>query len=238
LTFREKRINLYHTFVWYFYFKEIVDLGRMIRMAKELTKIQKAIYDFIMYQKFRVGRTPSLAEIAEKFGFKSRATVQQHLHALEKKNYIKREVGLSRNIEIIKRDTLIQEPIIGEVAAGSPLVVYSNVIDMVELPGVVKLPKESFLLRVRGDSLRDANIFNGDVVIVNPNLVIQDGHIVIAILEDSAVVKRFYRNEDAIELVSENPEYEPIIVRRDNNKFRVVGVVIGIYRNLELKKRR
>ena len=208
-------------------------------MSKELTKMQKEILDYISYQKFRMEKTPTLAEIANHFGFKSRATAQQHVQALERKKFIKREEGLSRNIEIIRRDGgFIQEPVIGEVAAGSPLVVYYNLIEMVELPGIVKLPKESFLLRVRGDSLKDAYIFSGDVVIVNPNLTPQDGHIVIAILEDSAVVKIFYKNEDGIELVSENPEYEPIVVRRDNRRFRIVGIVIGIYRNLDLKKRR
>jgi len=208
-------------------------------MSKELTKIQKEILDYITHQKFGLGKTPTLAEIANEFGFKSRATVQQHLQALERKNYIKREEGLSRNIEVIRKESIfIQEPVIGEVAAGSPLVVYSNMVEMVELPGIAKLPRESFLLKVKGDSLKDAYIFNGDVVIVNPNLTPQDGHIVIAILDDSSVVKRFYKNEDAIELVSENPDYEPIIVRKDNKRFKVVGVVIGVYRNLDLKKRR
>jgi repressor LexA len=98
------------------------------------------------------------------------------------------------------------------------------------------MPKDSFLLRVKGDSLKDAYIFNGDIVIVNPNLEPKNGQIVAAVLDDAAVVKRFYKKKNEIELVSENPEYEPIVVEKKNTSFKLVGIVVGVYRSMEKKK--
>ncbi len=203
-------------------------------MSKELTEIQKNILNFIIDQKTGRGIPPTLAEIAVYFGYKNRATVQQHLAALEKKGYIKRNPRLSRGIELTLEDKFfIPRPVLGEVAAGNPLTIYPDAIDTIELPTIARMPKDSFLLRVKGDSLKDAYIFNGDIVIVNPNLEPKNGHIVVAILDDAAVVKRFHKKKDRVELLSENPEYEPIVIKKDYQKFKIVGLVIGIYRSME-----
>lgn len=202
-------------------------------MSKQLTKIQVQILDYIVSQKAN-GITPTLAEIASKFGYTSRSTVQQHLAALEKKGYIIRKGSLSRNIELNLGDKFfVSRPIIGEVAAGNPLTIYPDAIDTIELPTIAYFPKDSFLLRVKGDSLKDAYIFSGDVVIVNPNMIPKNGQIAAAILDDAAVIKRFMMEGETIELLSENPEFSPIVIRKDNQKFRIVGVVIGIYRSME-----
>ncbi len=95
------------------------------------------------------------------------------------------------------------------------------------------MPKDSFLLRIKGDSLKDAYIFSGDVVIVNPNLAPANGKIVVAVLDDAAVVKRFFKKANSIELHSENPEYEPIIIKKSYENFKMVGNVVGIYRSME-----
>ena len=203
-------------------------------MSKELTEIQGKILDFLIECKTGKGIPPTLAEIAQHFGYKNRATVQQHLNAIEKKGYIKRNPKLSRGIELTLEDKFfIPRPILGEVAAGNPLTIYPDTIDTIELPTIARMPKGSFLLRVKGDSLKDAYIFSGDIVIVNPNMEPKNGQIVVAILEDAAVVKRFYKKKDKIELLSENPEYEPIIIKKDYQKFKIVGLVIGIYRSME-----
>ena len=202
-------------------------------MKNELTKIQKVILEFII-EKVGEGLPPSLAEIAEKFGYKNRATVQQHLSAIEKKGFIKRNSKISRGIELTLEDKMFfSKPVLREVAAGNPLMIYPDSIDMVKLPSVVSVPRNSFIVRVKGDSLKDAYIFEGDYVIVNPNMVPGRDHIVVAILDDSAVVKRFVINENEIELHSENPDYEPIIVEKNYHGLRIVGVVVGIYRNME-----
>ncbi len=206
-------------------------------MPAELTEIQKKILEFLIEQKVNKGFPPTLAEIARYFGYKNRATVQQHLQAIEKKGYIKRNPKLSRGIELTLEDKFfIPRPILGEVAAGNPLTIYPDAIDSIELPTIARMPKDSFLLRVKGDSLKDAYIFSGDIVIVNPNLEPKNGQIVVAILDDAAVVKRFYKKKNEIELVSENPEYKPIVIERKSPSFRIVGIVIGIYRSMYKKK--
>jgi SOS-response transcriptional repressor LexA len=97
------------------------------------------------------------------------------------------------------------------------------------------MPQDSFLLRVKGDSLKDAYIFSGDIVIVNPNLDPKNGQIVVAILDDAAVVKRYYKKRSEIELVSENAEYKPIVIDKKYPSFKIVGIVVGIYRSMEKK---
>lgn len=205
-------------------------------MKKELTEIQKKILDYLIEQKVSKGILPTLAEIASHFGYKNRATVQQHLQAIEKKGYIKKNPKLSRSIEITVEDKFfIPRPVLGEVAAGNPLTIYPDAIDTVELPTIARMPKDSFLLRVKGDSLKDAYIFSGDIVIVNPNLEPKNGQIVVAILDDAAVVKRFYKKKNEIELVSENPDYKPIVIDKKYPSFKVVGIVVGVYRSMNKK---
>jgi repressor LexA len=180
------------------------------------------------------GIPPTLADVAKHFGYKNRATVQQHLQAIEKKGYIKKSPKLSRGIELTLEDKFfVPRPIIGEVAAGNPLTIYPDAIDTIQLPTIARMPQDSFLLRVKGDSLKEAHIFSGDIVIVNPNLEPKNGQIVVAILDDAAVVKRFYKKRSEIELVSENPEYKPIIIDKKYPSFKIVGIVVGIYRSME-----
>jgi repressor LexA len=205
-------------------------------MPRELTKIQKKILDYLLDQKVEKGIPPTLAEIANKFGYRNRTTVQQHLGALEKKGFIKRSPKLSRGIEItVEQKFFIPRPVIGEVAAGNPLTIYPDSIDTVDLPSIARMPKDSFLLRVKGDSLKDAYIFSGDIVIVNPNREPLNGQIVVAILDDSAVIKRFFKKNERLELHSENPEYKPIIVQKNYPRFKIVGVAVGVYRTMEKK---
>lgn len=205
-------------------------------MRAGLTKIQKNILDFIIDTKVSIGMPPTLAEIAKYFKYKNRATVQQHLKAIERKGYLKRNPKISRGIELtLDEKFFIPKPVIGEVAAGNPLVVYPDTIDTVELPTIARMPKESFLVKVKGDSLKDAYIFNGDIVIVNPNMKPKNGDFTVVILEDSAVVKRFFKRNKVIELQSENPEYEKIVITKDEPNFSIVGVVIGVYRAISKK---
>jgi repressor LexA len=204
------------------------------KMAKQLTEIQRRILDYIIDMIATKQILPTLAEIARHFGYKNRATVQQHLRSLEQKGFIKRNPKLARGIELTISDKLfIPRPVLGEVAAGNPLVIYPDAIDTVELPSIVRIPRDSFLLRVKGDSLKDAYIFDGDIIIVNPNATITDGQIVVAILDDSAVVKRFFRQNGTIILKSENKAYKPIEIKADYDKFKVVGAVVGVYRMMK-----
>lgn len=204
-----------------------------LALKKELTKIQKKILEYIIERRVEKGIPPTLAEIAMHFNYKNRSTVQQHLQAIEKKGFIKRNETISRGIELtLEEKFFIPKPVLGEVAAGNPLTIYPDAIDTIELPTIARMPKDSFLLRVKGNSLKDAYIFNGDVVIVNPYVDVKDGQIVVAILDDAAVVKRFFKRNGTIELASENPEFSSILVNPNYSKFKVVGVVVGIYRSM------
>ena len=203
-------------------------------MQKELTAIQKNILDFLIDQIKGKGIPPTLADVAKHFGYKNRATVQQHFQAIEKKGYIRKSPKLSRGIELtLEEKFFVPRPILGEVAAGNPLTIYPDAIDTVQLPTIARMPQDSFLLRVKGDSLKDAYIFSGDIVIVNPNLEPKNGQIVVAILDDAAVVKRFYKKRSEIELVSENPEFKPIVIDKKYPSFKIVGIVVGVYRSME-----
>lgn len=202
-------------------------------MPEELTEIQKSILEYILDFKSGKGLPPTLAEIALKFGYRNRSTVQQHLGALEKKGFIKRNNRISRGIEVVSGEkNFFIRKVLGEVAAGSPLTIYPDTIDSVALPAAVSLPKGAFLLRVKGESMKDAYIFNGDLVIVNPSLLPpKDGQIVVAVWDNAAVVKRYYLKGSMVELHSENPEYQPIIVPADD-RLRLIGVVVGMYRSM------
>ena len=205
-------------------------------MTRELTEIQKKILEYLIDKIKGKGIPPTLAEIANYFGYKNRATVQQHLGAIEKKGYIKKNPKLSRGIELTLEDKFfVPRPVLGEVAAGNPLTIYPDAIDTIELPTIARMPGDSFLIRVKGDSLKDAYIFSGDIVIVNPNLEPKNGQFVVAILDDAAVVKRFYKRRNEIELISENPEYEPIIIEKKYSSFKLVGIVVGVYRSMGKK---
>jgi len=205
-------------------------------MSNELTEIQKKILEFLIDHKTDRGMPPTLAEIAKYFGYKNRATVQQHLGAIEKKGFIKKNPKLARGIELtLEEKFFVPRPVLGEVAAGNPLTIYPDAIDTIDLPTIARMPKDSFLLKVKGDSLKDAYIFSGDIVIVNPNLEAKNGQIVVAILDDAAVVKRFYKKKNEIDLVSENPEYKPIVIDKKYPSFKLVGIVVGVYRSMEKK---
>jgi repressor LexA len=199
----------------------------------ELTRIQQQVFDFIIEQKEKKGMPPTLSEIAQKFNYKTRATAQQHVDSIIKKGYIKRNPRLSRGLEIVNDGLFNLHRVIGEAAAGNPSTIYPEPIDSVMLPAISRIPQSSFLIRVKGDSLKDAHIFNGDIIIVNPAKEPVNGQIVVAIIDDAALVKRFYKKENIIEFRSENPDYEPIILDYKKSNFRIVGVVIGIYRKMD-----
>ncbi len=208
-------------------------------MSKEITEIQKKILLFIVEYLNSNGYPPTLSDIADKFGYRNRATVQQHLLALEKKNYITRKKNLSRSIEVTDRCNIyISRPVVGEVAAGNPLLIYQDVVDSVDLPALANLPANSFLLRVKGSSMKDAFILENDVIIVKPDSAYKSGDLIVAIVDDSAVIKRIYEDDEHLRLVSENPEFKPILVHKKSKSFRIVGSVLGLYRTLEAGKKR
>ncbi len=206
---------------------------------EELTDRQKSILSFIIDEINRKGYPPSVREIGKAVGLKSPASVHSHLKTLEKLNYIRRDPAKPRAIEIlydINSDAsksgreMLAIPIVGKITAGEPILADENIEDYFQLPiDYVKTSgKDIFMLRVQGDSMINAGIFDKDYVIAQKQNYANDGDIVIALIEDEATVKTFYKEKENIRLQPENPALEPIIVP----DVYILGKVIGLYRNL------
>ena len=211
----------------------------------KLTKRQKQILDFIRTTIDEKRYPPSVREIGAAVGLASPSTVHAHLNALEAKGYIKREGAKSRSLSIVERgdtdpvagassaqakasDDTVKLPLVGNVAAGSPLLAEQNIEEEISIPKSVFGDGNSFLLKVRGDSMVDIGICDGDMVVVKEQHTARDGDIVVALLEDGATVKSFYREKDCIRLQPHNPALEPIFTR----DVQILGVVTGLFRRM------
>ncbi|RLI01136.1 repressor LexA, partial [Candidatus Bathyarchaeota archaeon] len=187
---------------------------------EELTRKQKEILEFIKKTMFKKGVSPTFREIMQFFGFKSIKTVQDHLKALEKKGYIKKDPNKSRSIVLddfskALKDT-IRVPILGQISAGKPILAEENIEGYINLDKfLIKHAKDIFALKVKGDSMTGAGILDGDYVIVKKQPTVENGSIACILIDNEATVKRFYKKENYIELKPENPDYKPIIKIRD-----------------------
>lgn len=205
-------------------------------MHKDLTSKQAQILKFIADTLDVRGYPPSVREIGSAVGLRSSATVHAHLSKLEEKGYIRRARSKSRAIEILYTagqgnkedvgDDVISVPIVGQVTAGIPILAEENREGALNLSRSFVRSNNVFLLRVKGDSMVEAGILNGDFVLVRQQETADSGDIVVALLEDEATVKRFFREKDCIRLQPENPAYEPIKVL----ELSILGKVIGVFR--------
>jgi len=201
-----------------------------------LTKRQQEIYDFIKRYSAKHGYPPTVRDIGKAIGLTSSSTVHAHLANLEKIGLLRRDPSKPRAIELLveraKRAVTPDGglPIVGQVAAGSPILADENVEDYVEVPEIAGGSEGDFLLRVTGDSMIDAGIHDGDHVAVRRQETARDGEIVVALVgEDAeATVKRFFREADHIRLQPENPALEPIVSR----EVVVLGKVVGVLRKV------
>ena len=197
-----------------------------------ISEKQLAILEFIRSEILSKGYPPSVREICSAVGLKSPATVHAHLNSLENNGYIRRDPSKPRTIEIIDDDFALtrreyaQIPVVGTVAAGSPLLASENITDYFPLPADMIPDGNLFMLKVKGDSMINAGILNGDKIIVRQCSDASNGDIVVALLEDEATVKTIYKEKGHIRLQPENPDYDPIIV----NNVSILGKVIGVFR--------
>lgn len=198
-----------------------------------LTKRQREILDFLTDYSEDKGYAPSFEEIATQFNYSSLATVHEHLSNLERKSYIKRKYNESRGIELLPSEALprsVQLPMLGLVAAGLPIEVMEQQ-EMVAVPDTfVSRSGNHYVLTVRGDSMIDEHILDGDMVVVNDRKSVSNGETVIALIDgSSATVKKMYRERDGrIRLQPANNTMEPIYVHE--NEFAIQGVVVGVMR--------
>lgn len=180
------------------------------------------------------GYPPTVREICETVHLKSTSSVHSHLETLEKNGYIRRDPTKPRAIEIcddnfhMVRTEMVSLPVIGNVAAGQPILAEENIQEYFPVPADVVPKGESFILNVRGDSMVNAGIFSGDRVFVNSSPTAHNGQIVVALIDDSATVKTFYKENGHIRLQPENDTMEPIIV--NDGDCRILGTVFGVFR--------
>ncbi len=203
--------------------------------TRPVTDRQQAILDFIVTTIRARGFPPSLREIGQHFGIRSTKGVNDHLEALEKKGKIRRHGNLSRGIEVVNGSLLDEEvdsvPVLGRIAAGLPLLAEENVEGRFKLDRELLHGPENFLLRVQGESMIDAHICDGDYVLVRPQDTATNGEIVVALLDDEATVKHFFREEGGVRLQPANPSMSPIFVPRET-PLRILGKVVGVLRVL------
>ncbi len=193
----------------------------------KLTPRQQEILDFIKNNVEVLGAPPTRLEICHAFGFTSPNAAEDHLKALAKKGAITLERGSARGIRLVEQLGL---PLIGSVAAGSPILAVENVQSRFALDAHLFTPRADFLLKVRGLSMIDAGIFDGDLIAVHRTQQARDGQIVVARVADDVTVKRLKRRNGFVELIAENPDFEPIIVDPSRVDFAIEGIAVGLIR--------
>ena len=211
-----------------------------------LTKRQQEIFDFIKRYSAKYGYPPTVRDIGKAVGLASSSTVHAHLANLEKLGLLRRDPSKPRAIELLDRvredvgsavGTAVESalgvlrpglPLVGQVAAGSPILAEENIEDYVQVPPIAGGDDGEYVLRVRGESMKNAGILGGDFVVVRPQEKATDGEIIVALVGEEATVKRFYRESDHVRLQPENETMEPI----RSKEVRILGRVVGVFRSV------
>lgn len=202
-------------------------------MNSLLTPREAAILDVIKKNILQKGYPPSVREIGREVGLNSSSTVHGYLKKLEQKGFLQRDAAKPRAIGLLlsheKSDGLVSVPVLGQVAAGSPLLAVENREDIFQLPVQFTGKGEFYILTIRGDSMIDAGILDGDMVVVRRQPAVENGEIVVALLEEEATVKRFYKEDGWIKLKPENRLMEPILLK----EVEILGKVVGLLRKIK-----
>jgi repressor LexA len=212
----------------------------------DLTKRQQEIFDFIKRYSNDFGYPPTVRDIGKAVGLASSSTVHAHLANLEKLGLLRRDPSKPRAMELLDRvrgevesamGNAVESvrsairpglPLVGQVAAGQPILAEENIEDYVQVPPIAGGDEGEYVLRVRGESMKDVGILEGDYVVVRPQETASDGEIVVALVGEEATVKRFFREDDHVRLQPENASMEPI----RSKDVRVLGRVVGLFRNV------
>jgi repressor LexA len=201
----------------------------------DLTKRQQEIFDFIKRYSAKYGYPPTVRDIGKAVGLASSSTVHAHLANLEKIGLLRRDPTKPRAIELLDRAAASVRgfvkpglPLVGQVAAGQPILAEENIEDFIQTPSYAGGDDGEYLLRVRGESMKNVGIMEGDLVVVRPQETAHDGEIIVALVGEEATVKRFYQEADHVRLQPENETMEPI----RSTDVRVLGKVVGLMRSL------
>ena len=224
-------------------FDRVEEVPNRMDIGKDLTKRQQEIFDFIKRYSASHGYPPTVRDIGKAVGLASSSTVHAHLANLEKVGLLRRDPSKPRAIELLDRAASTATsaldavksvvtpsglPLLGQVAAGQPLLAEENIEEYVQIPEIAGGEEGEYLLRVRGDSMINAGILPDDVVVVRKQDTAADGEIVVALVGEEATVKRFFREDDHVRLQPENDAYEPIRTK----DVQLVGRVVGLYRSV------
>jgi repressor LexA len=218
--------------------------NRTMRLTKRQKTVLEKIYKFMAENSY----PPTVRDISRIFGFSSPRAAADHLRSLEKKGYIERN-SLARSIRLTEKSASLLGsakktsgsskiklvPLLGKIAAGDPLLAEENIEDYIPLPeSILGAYGADFALRVRGNSMTGDHILDGDIIMVKSRQSAENGEIIVALIEDEAAVKRFYRTSDGVELRSSNPVYQPIKIKnhRDSRYFKIIGRVVAIHRSI------
>jgi repressor LexA len=224
--------------------------GQPVTRTSKLTARQQEVFELLQRAIERTGFPPTRAEIAAELGFSSANSAEEHLRALARKGVIELAAGSSRGIrligETVQPDELPHQftlphpsimqlslPLVGRVAAGSPILAQEHISQHYACDPALFSSKPDYLLKVRGLSMRDAGILDGDLLAVQKRTEAKDGQIVVARLGDDVTVKRWKRHTDGVELIAENPDYENIFVRSGSGEFALEGIAVGLIRSGE-----
>jgi repressor LexA len=212
----------------------------------DLTKRQQEIFDFIKRYSAKYGYPPTVRDIGKAVGLASSSTVHAHLANLEKLGLLRRDPSKPRAIELLDRvrgdvgsavGSAVENalgvlrpglPLVGQVAAGTPILAEENIEDYVQIPSIAGGEDGEYVLRVRGESMKNAGILGGDFVVVRPQETASDGEIIVALVGEEATVKRFFKESDHIRLQPENETMEPI----RSKEVRILGRVVGVFRSV------
>ena len=202
-------------------------------LKHDLSKRQQEIFDFIGSYLSKHGYPPTVREIGKAVGLHSSSTVHAHLAKLETLGVLRRDPTKPRAIEVLveKAKRVVKPiglPVLGNVAAGTPILAEENVEEYLDVPTVVGGEDGDFILKVRGESMIDAGILEGDFVVVRPAKLARDGEIVVALIGDEATVKRYFREKDHVRLQPENKSMKPI----RSQEVDLVGKVVGVFRSV------
>lgn len=210
---------------------------------KTLTHIQSKVYDYICSYVAQHGSAPTLREISAQIKTRGTASAICHLKALEKKGYIDRRNGAARGIAILNKQSLLSAtaensetsvpiPLVGTVRAGHPVPPIEDIEDFLKTDPFWLRGDDCFFLRVRGDSMTEDHIIDGDLALIRPQTAAENGEIVVAMVNDEATLKEFHREKDHIRLQPKNPNMQPIIIHPGDGEVSIIGKVVGVFRRL------
>jgi repressor LexA len=205
-------------------------------MTEKLTVKQERVFNFIKKYKEESGYPPTVREITENLGLSGPNSAKKFLDILERKGWIKKTAKSSRAIEILneaKKVLPYMVPVVGSIQAGAPILAIENIEENIALDPSIAGDKDTFLLRVRGNSMIDAHIMDGDLAMVRPQSTVEQGEIAAVLIGEEATIKYFFKEDEFIRLQPANPRMESILISEDKEHVKIIGKITGIIRKMD-----